>query len=83
MADAGVLEGDIQLAHSAKAKRLVFRDHQLTIFDGPFSESKELVGGFALMELASMDAAVAMATRYAEILGGTLEMDIRPVDGEA
>ena len=83
MADAGVLEGDIQLAHSAKAKRLVFRDHQLTIFDGPFSESKELVGGFALMEPASMDAAVAMATRYAEILGGTLEMDIRPVDGEA
>jgi hypothetical protein len=83
MADAGVLEGDIQLAHSAKAKRLVFRDHQLTILDGPFSESKELIGGFALMELASIDAAVAMATRYAEILGGTLEMDIRPVDGEA
>jgi hypothetical protein len=30
-----------------------------------------------------MDAAVAMATRYAEILGGTLEMDIRPVDADA
>ena len=32
------------------------------------------------MGFASIDAAVAMATRYAEILGGTLEMDIRPVD---
>lgn len=83
MANAGVLEGEIPLAHSAKAKRLVFRDHQLTILDGPFSESKELVGGFALVELDSMAAAVALATRYAEILGGTLEMDIRPVDAEA
>ena len=83
MADAGVLEGDIPLAHSAKAKRLTFRDFQLTMLDGPFAESKELIGGFALMELASMDAAVAMATRYAEILGGTLEMDIRPVDTSA
>jgi len=61
----------------------IARITSLTILDGPFSESKELIGGFALMELASMDAAVAMATRYAELLGGTLEMDIRPVDGEA
>jgi hypothetical protein len=82
MADAGVLDADIALAHSAKAKRLVFRDHKLTMVDGPFSESKELIGGFAIMELASMDAAVAMAIRYAEILGGTLELDIRPLATE-
>lgn len=82
MAEAGVLEGELQLAPSAKAKRLVFRDHHLTVLDGPFSESKELVGGFALMELASMEAAIAMSTRYAEILGGTLEMDIRPLASE-
>jgi len=82
MADAGVLEGDILLAPSAKGKRLVFRDHKVTISDGPFSESKELIGGFALMELDSIDAAIAMATRYADILGGTLEMDLRPVAGE-
>lgn len=83
MATAGVLDGEIALAHSAKAKRLIFRNHELTILDGPFSESKELVGGFALVDLASMEVAVALAIRYAEILGGTLEMDIRPVDTEA
>jgi len=83
MANAGVLDGDIALLPSAKAKRLIFRDHQLTVVDGPFVESKELIGGFAVMELASMDAALALATRYAEILGGTLEMDIRPIDAGA
>jgi hypothetical protein len=82
MADAGVLDGEIRLAHSASAKRLIFRDNQLTVLDGPFAESKELIGGFAVLELASMDAAIAMAVPYAEILGGTLEMDIRPIDAE-
>jgi hypothetical protein len=47
--------------------------------DGPFSESKELIGGFALLELPSMDVTIQECTRYAAILGGTLEIDVRPL----
>ena len=50
--------------------------------DGPFAESKELIGGFSVMELSSIDEAVALCRPYAEILGGTLEIDVRVVDLE-
>jgi len=70
----------MRLQPSAKAKRLVFKNNDLKIIDGPFVESKELIGGFAVMELSDMDEAIAMCRRYAEILGGTLEIDVRLVD---
>lgn len=80
MTKAGVLQRGHALQPSATAKRLVFTNNHLKIIDGPFSESKEMIGGFAVLELASMDEAVALARTYAEILGGTLEVDIRGVD---
>jgi hypothetical protein len=46
----------------------------------PLQMSKELIGGFAVMELEGMDEAVALSRRYAAILGGTLEIDVRLVD---
>ena len=80
MKKAGVLVSSLALEPSAGAKRLFFKNNDLRVIDGPFTESKELLGGFAVMELADMDEAVAMCRRYAEILGGTLEIDIRQVD---
>ena len=80
MTKAGVLSTNLSLKPSASAKRLVFTNHQLRVHDGPFSESKELIGGFAVLELPSLDDALAMTKRYAEILGGTLEIDVREVD---
>jgi hypothetical protein len=79
MTKAGVLVSEQALQPSSRGKRLVFSNHELRVIDGPFSESKELIGGFAILELPSLDAAIAEATRYAEILGGTLEMDLRPL----
>jgi hypothetical protein len=79
MTKAGVLNNEIRLAPSSTAKRLVFRKNDLRVIDGPFSESKELIGGFAIMELADMDEAIAMSRRYTAILGGTLEIDVRPI----
>jgi hypothetical protein len=79
MTKAGVLTTAEQLQPSAKAKRLVFTNHQMRVLDGPFSESKELIGGFALLRLSDMDEAIAMCQRYAAILGGTLEIDVRPL----
>lgn len=80
MTKAGVLVRSIQLAPSAKAKRLRFTNNDLRVIDGPFAESKELLGGFAVMELTGTDEAIDMCRRYAKILGGTLEIDLRLVE---
>jgi hypothetical protein len=80
MTKAGVLVRSIKLKPSATAKRLVFTNNDMRVLDGPFSESKELVGGFAVMELSDMDDAIKLCRSYAAILGGTLEIDLRPVD---
>jgi hypothetical protein len=80
MTRAGVLLRTVALEPSAKARRLVFSRNDLRVVDGPFVESKELIGGFAIMELANEEEAIAMCRRYAAILGGTLEIDLRVVD---
>jgi hypothetical protein len=80
MTKAGVLVNALHLTPSAKAKRLVFTNNDLRVIDGPFTESKELLGGFAVMELSGVDEAIELCRRYAEILGGTLEIDVRLVD---
>ena len=79
MTKAGVLLRTTALQPSTQAKRLLFKNNDLRVLDGPFSESKELIGGFAVLELAGMDEAIAMCRTYAAILGGTLEIDIRPL----
>lgn len=80
MKKAGVLQRTLNLKPSSDAKRLFFRNNDLRVQDGPFAESKELLGGFSVMELSDFDEVVAMSRRYAEILGGTLEIDVRVVD---
>jgi hypothetical protein len=52
----------------------------MRMLDGPFVESKELIGGFAVMELSDMQEAIEMCRRYTAILGGTLEIDVRLVE---
>jgi hypothetical protein len=80
MTKAGVLDRTIQLQPSSKGKRLLFNNNQLRVMDGPFVESKELIGGFSVMELADIDEVLAVCRPYAQILGGTLEIDVRLVD---
>jgi hypothetical protein len=80
MAKAGVLVNALKLKSSATGKRLIFKNHDLRIIDGPLSESKELIGGFSIMELSGIDEAIALCKPYAEILGGTLEIDVLEVD---
>jgi hypothetical protein len=80
MKKAGILVTAEQLEPSAKAKRLVFTNNDLRIVDGPFAESKELIGGFSVLQLPSIDVVIAECRRYAEILGGTLELDVRALE---
>jgi hypothetical protein len=80
MAKAGVLVKSFTLKPSKTAKRLAFTNNTLHVMDGPFAESKELVGGFAILDLSGFDEALELCRSYARILGGTLEIDMRLVD---
>lgn len=75
MSKAGVLMSGESVQPSAKAKRLQFKGSRRTVIDGPFSESKELIGGFCILELATQEEALAWTNRYAAILGD-VEVDV-------
>ena len=79
MTRAGVLLSFERLQPSAKALRLRFSGGERLVFDGPFAESKELIAGFSILRLPSSEEAIALTTRFAEILGGEVEVDIRPM----
>jgi hypothetical protein len=79
MKKAGVFISAEGLTPSSQAKRIIQRKDRRKIIDGPFSESKELIGGFAIMQVASWDEALAWCDRYATIIGPDVEMDLRPV----
>jgi hypothetical protein len=80
MKDAGVLLSTGGLEPSSRAARLRNFGGKQTVVDGPFAESKELVGGFVILELDSRAEAIEWATRYAKVLG-EVELDILPVAG--
>ena len=74
---AGVmLEGE-GLRPSSQGKRVKFQGSQRTVIDGPFAETKELIAGFWLWQVKSMDEAVEWLKR-APFDGGT-EIEIRQV----
>ncbi|HEY4178321.1 MAG TPA: YciI family protein [Kofleriaceae bacterium] len=80
MEKAGVFQRGVTLKPSSTAKRLTFKNNQLTTLDGPFAESKEMIGGYCVIELANIEECIEMTKVYAKILGGNLELDIRVVD---
>ncbi|HZN37346.1 MAG TPA: YciI family protein [Planctomycetota bacterium] len=82
MADStkdGVLQFFETLQPTSRARRLHYQDNERRVVDGPFAESKELVGGFCMMQMRSIDEVSEWANRYARIIGGTCEIDVRPV----
>ena len=82
MADQGVLLTSAELTPSSRGKRMTWRGGSRKIIDGPFAESKELIGGYCVIDLASMEDCAALGLTYAEILltvSENLEIDIRPV----
>ena len=60
---AGVLLGADGLHPSSKGKRVRFSGQQRTVIDGPFTETKELVGGYWLWQVKSMEEAVEWLKR--------------------
>lgn len=74
---AGIMLAGEGLHPSSKGKRVKFEGAKRTISDGPFAETKELVAGFWIWQVKSMDEAVEWLKR-APFDGGT-EIELRPV----
>jgi hypothetical protein len=78
MRRAGVFLSAEGIQPSAKGARLKFSGGRRTMTDGPFAESKELIAGFAILSMPSLEEALAWTERYAEDLG-EVEVDVRPL----
>ena len=74
---AGVMLAGDGLHPSSKGKRVRFSGATRTVIDGPFAETKELIAGFWIWQVKSMDEAVQWLKR-APFDGGT-EIEIRPI----
>ena len=57
----GVLRGVESLASLDQGARLQVRDGKARVLDGPFAEAKEMIGGFFLVDVATLDEALALA----------------------
>jgi len=74
---AGVMLAGEGLHATSKGKRVKFSGETPTVIDGPFTESKELVAGFWLWQVKSMDEAVAWIKKAP--FGGGVEIELRPI----
>ena len=61
---SGVITGGEELKTRAAATTVRQRNGKITVTDGPFSESKEAIGGYALVEVKDLDAAIAVAKTW-------------------
>jgi len=64
---AGTMVSMGGLQHTSKGARVRIDSGKLTVKDGPFSEAKEVIGGFTIMDLPSKEAAVEEARRFMEL----------------
>lgn len=74
---AGVMLAGDGLKPSSKGKRIRFSDQERSVLDGPFSETKELIAGYWMWQVRSMDEAVEWLKRAPFDHGE--EVEIRPV----
>jgi hypothetical protein len=78
MRAAGVLQESAELAPPSAGARIHYKGGNRTVIDGPFAESKELIAGYAIFEVASKTEAVDWAARFGD-LGRVEEIDVRLV----
>jgi hypothetical protein len=78
MQAAGVLLGNATMQPSSKGARIKVAAKKPTIIDGPFTESKELIAGYIILNVTSVQAAYPWAVRFAEVVGD-VEMDLLPL----
>jgi hypothetical protein len=77
---AGVMLDGAGLQPSSKGARVRFSGDRLTVVDGPFAEAKELIAGYWLFQVKSLEEAIEWAKRCPNPMGegGEAEIEIRP-----
>ena len=76
---AGVMLAGEGLHPSSRGARVRFSGSKRTVVDGPFAEAKELVAGFWLWQVKSLDEAIEWAKRCPNPTGQEGELELRPV----
>lgn len=76
---AGIMLAGEGLHPSSKGARVYFDGNKRTVVDGPFAEAKELVAGFWLWQVKSMDEAIEWAKRCPNPTGEQSALELRPV----
>jgi len=79
LVEAGVMLAGEGLHPTSKAKRIRFSGAKRTVIDGPFPETKELIAGFWLWKVNSMEEAVEWVKRCPNPMNVESDVDIRPI----
>jgi hypothetical protein len=79
LARAGIMLAGEGLQPSSKGARVRFRGSERTVVDGPFTETKELIAGFWLWQVRSMEEAIEWVKRCPNPMLEESEIEIRPV----
>ena len=83
MTREGTLVRTAGLRPTREGMRVRLRGGQLSTVDGPFTETKEVIGGFAILEAKSMQEALELTRRFLKIHGDgwDIECEVRQMDG--
>jgi hypothetical protein len=83
MTREGALVRTAGLRPTAEGVRVRLRKGKLSTIDGPFTETKEVIGGFAILEASSMQHAIDLTKRFLQVHGDAweIECEVRPFDG--
>ena len=83
MTREGTLVTTAGLRPTAEGRRVRLRKGQLSTVDGPFTETHEVIGGFAILEAPSMDVAIELTRRFLLVHGDgwEIECEVRQLDG--
>lgn len=78
MASAGVLREGAGLKPSSNGARIRFQQGRPLVTDGPFTETKEMIAGYTIIEVASREEALEWVTRWpVEDADGNVELELR------
>ena len=83
MTREGALIRTAGLRPTSEGARVRLRQGKLSAVDGPFTETKEVIGGFAILEAKSMQEAIELTKRFLRVHGDEwdIECEVRPIDG--
>lgn len=80
MKNAGKLLDTAGLAPTSKGKRVCLRGGRISVVDGPFTEAKEVIGGYLMLNADSMEEAIVLSERFVELHaadGWELDCEVR------